>query len=210
MTTEESEATRVFTISIIIGIIYFIIYLSIKEAPFWPFFVILLVFIVGLSQKDAYYKKIENQKLKREGIDPKEFFQIGKYISGHPDIDKDFEPCYMVQHESNFKLYRLNTDGSKSFVAIIPKSSINKVVIEDESTIQKRVGLKRMLLIGVFAFAAKKSVKMELAYLIIEWSQSRFENETVFEFKNAGALTRANTIRNKILNQINQNESTKF
>ena len=68
--------------------------------------------------------------------------------------------------------------------------------------IQKRVGLKRMLAIGIFAFAVKKKVKEELSYIIIEWSDGKFDHETVFEFEGKGSVTQANELRNKLINEI--------
>lgn len=84
-------------------------------------------------------------------------------------------------------------------VAEIPISSIKDIVIEDASTIEKKVTLGRMLAVGLFAFALKKEVKTKLSYLTIKWNDGKFEHETIFEFKGEKSIENCNTARNKLI-----------
>ncbi len=81
----------------------------------------------------------------------------------------------------------------------IPSINIKNILVEDQSTVERRVTLGRMLLVGIFAFAWSKRQKNELAYLIFEWSDGRFEHETIFEFEGRDAMVKANTARNGVI-----------
>lgn len=150
-------------------------------------------------------KKIDkqNSELQNQGYKLHNFLLAGKYISGHTLINNPIERAIIYTDKNDLKIFEQDLkSGLKKYVAEIKNESISGIVVEDETTIQTRVGLKRLIALGIFAFALKKKDKKELAYLIIEWNQGQFNNETVFEFEGANAITRANTVRNKIINQI--------
>jgi len=96
----------------------------------------------------------------------------------------------------------MNTASIKDPLARISNDSITNIVIEDSSTIEKRVSFGRVFLVGIFALAWQKKKKNELAYLIIEWNDGRFDHETMFQFEGKDAMTKANTARNKLIAQI--------
>ena len=104
-----------------------------------------------------------------------------------------------------FDIYKQDEiDGFPQKVAEINSTSITAVNIEDASTIEKKVTLGRMVLIGIFAFAAKKKVKHELAYVVLQWNDGKFDHETMFEFEGKDAHPWANECRNRIMRSLSQ------
>lgn len=175
------------------------------EIP-WIFIIIaIIVGIIGfLAEQTANVSK-QNESFKKQGLDPKKFLSAGKYISGHINLDKSFEGAFIYPTDKVLKIYGLNPGtGLKDFKTNIDLEKITNVAIEDETTISKRVGLKRMIAIGIFAFAVKKKEKKELAYLVIDWKEDGFTHETVFEFEFKGAVQQANMIRNSIIRAMKQ------
>lgn len=124
----------------------------------------------------------------------------GNYLSGHPLLDAPFA-------SSTLKLKSDHVAISVGFLekATIPKKLITNITMEDASKIEKRIGLTRLLFTGVIALAWRKSEKIENTYLIIEWSQNGFKNETIFEMSGNGSIQKANTLRNKFLKYLTSN-----
>ena len=58
-----------------------------------------------------------------------------------------------------------------------------------------------MLLVGVFALAWKKKKKNEEAFLNINWTDGKYEHETLFQFEDKGAFQEANKVRNSLIKQ---------
>ncbi|HEX5315496.1 MAG TPA: hypothetical protein VFX22_02500, partial [Candidatus Kapabacteria bacterium] len=122
---------------------------------------------------------------------------------GHPDIAQPIPATNCQVADDEVVIYRLNGSSLGSIAGKIPLSEIQNVVVEDKSTVEKRVTMTRMLTIGVFAFAAKKKeVHMEY-YLTISWGGGKIGNETIFEFDDEGAQTTANALRNAIAKRVN-------
>lgn len=121
-----------------------------------------------------------------------------KYSCGHPDIDKP--DLFNIGLKDNSILFL--SLMSNNMKAVIPGTSIKNIAVEDESTFRRRVTLTRMLLVGVFAFALKKKKKDELAYVTIEWNDSRFDHQTVLEFTGTGSLQKANELCNKMMRSL--------
>lgn len=168
------------------------------------FFLIAFVSIVIIGAVNIRNNQsVQNKRFKEEGLDPLKFLFAGKYLSGHPTIDKPLINCYVYPKKDVVKIYMLDTrTGRKGFIANIDSDKIKNILIEDETTISSRVGLKRLVALGIFAFALKKKQKTELAYIVIEWNDGRFDHETVFEFEGADSVLRANTFRNQVIKSI--------
>lgn len=148
----------------------------------WFFLGILILIIVGvlLTSNDI------NKRLKKEGFEMKNFKISGKVLSVIPITDRIIE-----ESSTNFGEERLvifDTKNAKYLkIGEIEYKDIISYSIEDKSTIQSRVGLKRLLVAGIFAFAIKKKEKLELKYVVIEWKSEGFTNEAVFEFEGNNA-----------------------
>ena len=139
-----------------------------------------------------------DQKFKNEHkVSVVELIDCGTYISGHPLLDDPIKGMKIKFDDNEVKLF-----SAFSLKASIPKKDISNVLIEDSTTVQTRVGIKRLLLVGIFAFAWKKKQKLESAYFIIEWNMNQFKNETIFEFEGTGSIQKANSLRNKFISYL--------
>ncbi len=180
-----------------------------KNKPMGTFFIIIFIvfilfMIIGATAKvnpsiesfEATYKKSLS-----------ELILAGTYVSGHPLLDNSLKDIRLLLDENSVKIFTLIIT-TVTLKADIPKDSITNVSMEDASTIQNRVTVGRLLLTGIFAFAWKKKTKQECAYLVIEWKQGQFNNETIFEFEGTGSIQKANTIRNKFINYLSDSPDT--
>jgi hypothetical protein len=124
---------------------------------------------------------------------------LGTYLHGHPDINNQIE--YINGYENATQLLLINEApfGTIKLLAKIEKTSVQDVLIEDASTIEKRLTLTRIALLGPFAWALKKKKVTEQAYLTIKWKLGKFENDTTFLFEGKAAMTKANASRNSLL-----------
>lgn len=159
--------------------------------------IFILMIIAAVFQGNSNRANFE----KTSGRKPEDLLNSGTYVSGHPKLDNSFKNTKLLLEPTVVKIFNVEEHG---FIerAQIEKNLITNVVMEDSSTIQNRVTVGRLLLTGIFAFAWKKKTKQECAYLIIEWNQQQFKNETIFEFEGTGSIQRANTLRNKFINYL--------
>lgn len=144
----------------------------------------------------AFFVIHSRRKIQKMGFDLNQIFNA-QYTCGHPKIDK---PMFCTVGMKDGNIYFLSTFNK--IIAEIAGTNVKNILVEDESTFRNKVTLARIALVGIFAFALKKKKKEELAYLTIEWSDGRFEHSTVFEYAKNGALQKANTDRNKIINAL--------
>jgi len=165
------------------------------------FIAIVFIFVlVGISAIKT--NKEDLKKLTDANIDQNEFIDSGKLLTGHPMVDKQIEETKMYIKENIIYLHEKRKEKLYPVIphfALIESSKIKDVIIEDASTIEKRITATRLLTVGLFAFALKKKEKNELAYLTIKWNDGKFDNETIFEFKGIDATQRGNTVRNSII-----------
>nr|WP_294897851.1 hypothetical protein [uncultured Pedobacter sp.] len=165
------------------------------------FFVFLIVVLVIIS-KNSNKSNTSNisKRLTDLGIDSSNIVQAGKYVSGHPEIDKEFTHTVLLRKADNIVVsQQLNTGMMPSNRAYIPIENIKDIAAEDASTFERRVTLGRVLLTGVFALAWRKKKKNEMAFLTIEWNDGRFDHSTVFNFEGFQAMQSANTARNQLI-----------
>jgi hypothetical protein len=159
--------------------------------------VIILLLIIGASGNSA--TKEVNEKLLAAGYDPEQQIILSKYLGGHPDINEAKPHTSLFYHSGSVHIMEYMPLKMPIKLAEIPGANVKNVVVEDQSSVERRVTLGRMLLVGIFAFAWKKKKKNEQAYLIFEWSDGRFEHETIFEFEGRDAMVKANTARNGVI-----------
>lgn len=162
--------------------------------------VVLFIFISAISGSDQ--EKKNKEKLKEMGINPEDKINMGKYVAGHPDIDESIEKVVIYSIEKTLQIFFQESDTLISMPekrGAIEINMIQDITIEDATTIEKNVSIKRMLLVGVFAFAWKKKKKNELAYLVVKWNDGKFEHETIFEYEGKGAMENVNSSRNKLI-----------
>jgi len=166
------------------------------------FWILLIGFIfaviAGIWQGESNLKK-KNQGLKKMGLDPNQIFRVGKYVGGHPDIDKVIELCSIYKKNDSLLICEPNYNLLPATKARIPLTSIKNITIEDSSSIDKKVTLGRVLLIGVFALAWRKNKKDEHAFISIDWNDGKFDHSTLFSFEGKDAMQKANISRNKLI-----------
>ena len=168
-------------------------------------FVLLFVFVAIGSKKQKENESRVQDSLNALGIAPESILFKCNYLSGHPDIDESKEGLSIVKTNDRVSLYFIPyglITGDPVEHGSIQSDAINNIVVEDKTTIEKRVTVGRLLLTGVFALAWKKKKVDEAAYLVIEWKDGRFDHETVFEFAGKGSMQEANAARNKLIKAV--------
>jgi hypothetical protein len=166
-----------------------------------PFLVLVIIVVIGFViavVKGNQRFKDNLDSMESKGYRTDSMIDVGKYLTGHPDLDNAVNVVCVFPKDDNLDLFDSSTLKMVN-VATIKKESVKNVLVEDQTTIEKRVTVARLLLTGIFAFALKKKQVNELAYLILEWGDGRFNHETIFEFEGRNAITRANTARNQLI-----------
>ncbi|MGV0927174.1 HIRAN domain-containing protein [Empedobacter sp. ULE_I145] len=174
------------------------------DIPWWVYLITIIVLFIFLGKDEQMKANAKNIKLAKSGIDASKFFFGGKYLTGHHSINNPTESIQFYIDEEYLKIYNVN----KQLIGSINLSKIKNISLEDKTTIQSRVGLKRLLVVGIFAFALKKKEKLDLLYLIIEYDREGFTNEVVFEFEGKSLIKFANEAKNKIQNSIIQSKKS--
>ena len=139
----------------------------------------------------------ENKKNKYKGYKKENILFFLPYKHGHPNIDRP-NMINIGFKDKNIHFLNFKFDS----VALIENEKIKNILVEDQTTFEKKVTLARMAMVGIFAFALKKNKKNELAYLTISWNDGRFDHDTIFEFQGIGSMTKANQIRNRMIKEI--------
>ena len=160
-------------------------------------FLIFFLFCVFMAFYSFKNKKRNQKRLKDLGYNKKDLVVNLKYACGHPEFDKPGLYNLGIRQKN---IYFLNFKCDE--LARIESDKIKNILVEDQTTFEKKVTLARMAMIGIFAFALKKHKKNELAYLTISWNDGRFDHDTVFEFQGVGSMVKANKIRNRIIKEI--------
>ena len=169
----------------------------------WVFWVLLGAFIFAgiLGAKEKEKTKAE---MERRGIKISDFVKMGHIIAGHPDVDKGIENSLAKIENGNIKFYKVDNYSLFDSEAEIPKSAyvsipidtIEDITVEDKTSIEHKITVGRIFLVGIFALGWKKKKVNEQAFVVIKWKTGKFVNETIFMFENKGALQLANTARN--------------
>lgn len=169
----------------------------------WVIIVAFIVFlIVGIINTNNESQE-SKAKMKEKGMDYSQFVSLGTYAGGHPNIDNTVENVYARKESDYLSLYRIPAMNismpDKIQNADIPLESINDITIEDASSIEKKITVGRIFLVGIFALGWRKKKKNELAFLVIEWKKGKFDNSTTFSFEGKEAFQNANAARNRLI-----------
>ncbi len=182
---------------------------------------LLVLVVIGFFQAAKKTSKSKHEKEKelsdKYNLDESNELFSAKYLGGHPSINNNGD--LRVFHKNNqlvlvsfftelvsddkvgqYDKYDFYICGSIDF------ASIKEVTLEDQSTIENRITVGRMLLVGPLAFAWKKKEKIESAYLILDWNDGTFNHKTLFEFTGSSSMQKANTARNKLINTVKKSE----
>lgn len=127
----------------------------------------------------------------------------GTYISGNSFINsKEALEVIAYAVDGKILLFRRQSIGYKAIqywqIGEIPIESIHSITLEDESTIEKRITLGRILAVGIFALAWKKKKTTAIAIVVIGWKDGKFEQEDIFQFTGVNAMNMANHAKIKL------------
>lgn len=168
-----------------------------------PMFILTVVFLALII---AYGAKIQHKKdasftasLQHQGLENVELESMGAYVGGHPTMDDAIDNV-LIYFKDRVLHICLRSDVDELIqCGDIPVDAIKNITVEDESSIEKKITLGRVLLVGVFALAWRKKKKNELAFVTIEWNDGRFDHDTLFKFEGKNAMQEANTKRNCLI-----------
>lgn len=172
----------------------------------WWGWLIIVTFIVlmAITIIDGNKKKKKAEiELSKKGLNFSDFKFLGMYAGGHPSIDNSRDNVYGKREGADIVLYTEDMPDASMPVEIkdsnIPIRDITAIKVEDASTVEKKVTLGRMVLVGIFALAWKKKKKNEMAFVNIVWKKGKFENDTTFMFQGKDAAQKANKARNELI-----------
>jgi len=172
---------------------------------FWFYLLIFTLLIVYLTISGNAKDKKDKERMKKAGIDSTNFIEVGAYVGGHPSIDNNIQHCKVYKKNEDLII----ADSSKSLYPVykgsIPLISIKEILIEDAATIENKVTLGRVFLVGIFALAWRKKKKNELSFVTIQWTNERFNHSTIFSFEGSNAMQTANSVRNRLIRVITKN-----
>jgi hypothetical protein len=171
--------------------------------------VILLVVFVGymiVNTHDSNEKY--HVELKKNNIVMYDYKELGDYVGGHPNIDDMIKNIRVHKEDDQLVFYENELYQVPKLInnSAIKIENIDNVTIEDASSIENKITLGRVFLVGIFALAWKKKKKNELAFVVIQWHTGKFQNETTFSFEGTDAVSKANKSRNQIIKMCTNEE----
>lgn len=164
---------------------------------------IFVIFALAMSVLSiiARSKIAEAMKMKIEALQAIETISVGKNITGLENISANDLEITCAISENSFIFLRQNGDE----LGIIPRNSINKIVVDDRSQITQHITVGRVLALGVFALAVPKNSKQLSFYLLIDWTNEEgIVENTVFEFSGANSNIVANNTLTTLRKYVNQ------
>lgn len=79
------------------------------------------------------------------------------------------KPCFVCFYPKKDGINFLNAEQNERRFFSLKREQIKNIAVEDQTTIEKRIGFKRLLLVGIFAFAWKKRQVNTLSYMVFEY-----------------------------------------
>lgn len=117
-----------------------------------------------ISENLLYFKKLNPHIIE------------AKYLQGVPNINDNF----IIRFDPKIDSIGFSDIKKDKIIFRIYRKDIVKISVEDQSTLENRVGFKRLLLVGIFAFAWKKRQKVPLSFLVIDYKNEFDEIQEVF------------------------------
>jgi len=166
------------------------------KVVFWLCVVGFIILIIKAGKDE----KKTTAKLEEQGLKQSDFKRVGHYVGGHPDQNEEILRMTVRDDGEDLDFYdHFGQVGMPKYKFAIPKSYIKDITVEDATTIEKKVTLGRIILVGVFALAWRKKKKNEVAFVVINWNDGRFNHSTTFVQEGQNAMQEANTIRNHLI-----------
>lgn len=163
-------------------------------------FIIIFFFAVRAANKDH---KDTTEVLSERKQDLSDFKIIGNYVGGHPDYDKEIMGVSVRQDNDDLCFYEQRYPTAMPYHRFdIKKDSVKSIDIEDASTIENKITVGRIFLVGLFALGWRKKKKNELAFVVINWNDGRFDHSTTFVCEGKNAMQKANAARNHLIKSV--------
>ncbi len=140
-------------------------------------FAIIIYFGYNRSKSQAEQKAKKQKKFSEYGF-MKEY-EMGTYLTGFSCADKK---NFIICGEAKDHFIFISEDDLEE-LGKIPIKDITKVTIEDKTTIDKRVTLTRIAMIGIFALGVQKKRTEEVYFFVIDWNSGKIPDTAVFEFR---------------------------
>ncbi len=145
----------------------------------------IIIFVLIKSSRDSLKKQKENDdKLEKLGFT--RHYEAGTYLTGFQESERQSN---VICGETKDELIFLDSDLNE--LGKIPIKDITDITLEDKSTIDKRITLTRIALVGIFAFGLQKKRKDEVYFLVIDWKSKKLGETVVFEFTNLEDVNKA-------------------
>ena len=105
------------------------------------------------------------------------------HIYGHPYIGTNTNVFLVINNDNNLYFYKTWNDviSKTNEISKIPINQVTRYELKTESEIQKDVTLARLLVLGVFAFGAKKKTEINNSYLVLSYVQNNVSIDCVFK-----------------------------
>ena len=166
---------------------------------FWIIVIILLVLFIMFGINSQNKEKDIKEKYRRNGFDLNELIFVGTYVGGHPDKNDNIDYCHVYKKNSELIFYRKFIAEDPIELFSIQIDLIKNIIVEDATTIESRITVGRLFFVGIFALAWKKKKKEELAFIIVEWNDGKFDHSTTFSTEGKDSMQKANGIRNHLI-----------
>jgi hypothetical protein len=170
---------------------------------FWIIVIGLVVIFIIIGVTSSNKEKNIKEELKAKGLNFDAFVSVGTYVGGHPDRNENVDNCFANKESDTMVFYRKIIAEKPERKFSINIENIKNITVEDASSIEKKITVGRLLLVGVFALAWRKKKTNELAFVVTEWNDGKFDHSTTFSFEGKEAMTKANTARNSLIKMCN-------
>jgi len=169
----------------------------------WVIVIGLVVIFVIIGVTSSKKEKSIKNDLQSRGLNLDDFVSVGAYVGGHPDRNENVDNCFANREGEEMVFYRRIIAEMPQRKFSIKRENVKNISVEDASSIENKITVGRLLLVGVFALAWRKKKKNELAFVVIEWNDGRFDHSTTFSLEGKDAMTKANTVRNSLIKLCN-------
>lgn len=115
------------------------------------------------------------------------------YMQGIPNYN---EPTETTFNPTKNGIGFQNAKNLNRNFFFMERKDLIKISVEDQSTIENRIGFKRLLMVGIFALAWKKKQTVPLSFLIFEYKNDvGFEEEIYFKTESVDGVQHFTNIR---------------
>lgn len=166
-----------------------------NSAAGWFIVIAIIGFIIYIANNTNNTQKESVAVLEKQQLKFDDFKKMGTYVGGHPNLNETIKNVYALKKDDKLLFFTQKVDGVDLPEVImnsgIPIDDITDIKLEDSSSIEHRITLGRLMLVGIFALAWQKKNRNEMAFVNIVWKIGKFQQETTFMFEGKDAILNA-------------------